>query len=78
VASLDVFEPEPIPVDSPIRDLPNAFITPHIAGVTAANSNRFFSLMVDELLRFFDGHETRYDLLPQTLANRLGTPPATR
>ena len=78
VASLDVFEPEPIPVDSPIRDLPNAFITPHIAGVTAANSHRFFSLMVDELLRFFDGHETRYDLLPQTLANRRGTPPATR
>jgi len=78
VASLDVFEPEPIPIDSLIRDLPNAFITPHIAGVTAANSNRFFSLMVDELLRFFDGHETRYDLLPQTLANRRGDTPASR
>jgi phosphoglycerate dehydrogenase-like enzyme len=75
VASLDVFEPEPIPIDSPIRDLPNAFITPHIAGVTAANSNRFFSLMVDELLRHFNGHETLYDLLPRTLANRRGLPP---
>lgn len=78
IAGLDVFEPEPIPVDSPIRDLENAFITPHIAGVTAANNNRFFTLMVDELLRFFAGHETRYDLLPQTLANRRGDPPPVR
>ncbi len=78
IASLDVFEPEPMPVDSPIRDLENVFITPHIAGVTAANSHRFFTLMVDELLRFFAGHETRYDLLPGTLANRRGDPPPVR
>ena len=32
IASLDVFDPEPFPVDSPIRDLPNVFLTPHIAG----------------------------------------------
>ena len=28
--------------------------------------------MVDELERFFGGHETRYDLLPRTIANRTG------
>lgn len=75
VAGLDVFDPEPVPADSPIKDLPNVFLTPHIAGVTAASGPRFFRLMVDELERFFHGHETLYDLLPRTLANRRGEPP---
>lgn len=78
IASLDVFDPEPVPTDSPVRDLPNVFLTPHIAGVTAASRTRFFTLMVDELERFFGGHETLYDLLPRTLANRRGETPSSR
>jgi D-3-phosphoglycerate dehydrogenase / 2-oxoglutarate reductase len=69
---LDVFDPEPIPADSPIRGLPNVFLSPHIAGVTAACRPRFFSFMVDELERFFGGHETLFDITPRTLANRRG------
>lgn len=72
VAGLDVFDPEPIPADSPIKTLPNVFLSPHLAGVTAASRPRFFSLMVDELDRYFHGHETLYDVRPQTLANRRG------
>jgi len=70
--SLDVFDPEPIPLGSPIRDLPNVFLSPHIAGVTAACRPRFFSFMVDELERFFGGHETLFDITALTLANRRG------
>jgi phosphoglycerate dehydrogenase-like enzyme len=70
--SLDVFDPEPIPAASGIRDLPNVFLSPHIAGVTAACRPRFFSFMVDELERFFVGHETMFDITPRTLANRRG------
>jgi phosphoglycerate dehydrogenase-like enzyme len=70
--SLDVFDPEPIPAGSPIRNLPNVFLSPHIAGVTAACRPRFFSFMVDELERFFGGHETMFDITPRTLANRRG------
>jgi len=76
--SLDVFDPEPIPAGSPIRDLPNVFLSPHIAGVTAACRPRFFNFMVDELERLLAGHDTLFDLTPRTLANRRGLPtPAT-
>ena len=33
-AALDVFEQEPLPVDSPLWHAPSVIITPHIAGVT--------------------------------------------
>jgi phosphoglycerate dehydrogenase-like enzyme len=70
--SLDVFDPEPVPIDSPIRGMENVFLSPHVAGVTAACRPRFFSFMVDELERFFGGQETMFDLTPRTLANRRG------
>jgi D-3-phosphoglycerate dehydrogenase len=58
--------------------MPNVFLTPHIAGANSRGGPRFFSLMVDELERFFGGHETRYDLLPRTIANRTGAEPSRR
>lgn len=73
VAGLDVFDPEPIPPDSEIIGLPNVFLSPHIAGVTLASRHRFFSLMVDELERFFGGDEPLFELTPRSMANRRGT-----
>jgi D-3-phosphoglycerate dehydrogenase len=70
IACLDVFDPEPLPLDSPLVDLPNVFCTPHIAGVTEESRRRFFSLMVDECLRHFDGLELLYELTPQVVARR--------
>jgi len=34
-AALDVFEVEPLPVDSPLRDAPNLVLTPHLGASTA-------------------------------------------
>ena len=72
IAGLDVFDVEPIEKDNPLRDLPNVFLSPHIAGVTRASAHRFFSLAVDELERFFHEHETLFDMTPFVLANRRG------
>ena len=74
---LDVFDPEPIPAASEIRSLPNVFLSPHIAGVTAACRPRFFSFMVDEIERFLAGDDTMFDLSPRVLANRRGSAPTT-
>jgi D-3-phosphoglycerate dehydrogenase / 2-oxoglutarate reductase len=71
-AAFDVWDPEPIPADNPIRQLRNVVLTPHISSQTKDGHGRFFKLMVDELERFFHGHETLYDLTPRTLANRFG------
>jgi phosphoglycerate dehydrogenase-like enzyme len=68
VACLDVFDPEPIPVDHAVRRLPNVFLTPHIAGVTAASEPRFFDYMVDEVLRVLAGHQPRHALIPRERA----------
>jgi D-3-phosphoglycerate dehydrogenase len=73
VACLDVFDPEPVPLDSPFLDLPNVFLSPHLAGVTEESRRRFFSLMVDECLRHFDGLEPLSELTPEVV--RLRTAP---
>ncbi len=76
VAGLDVFDPEPVPPDSEILQLPNVFLSPHIGAFGgSAGSLGFFSLMVDELERFFHGHATQFDLTPRVQANRTGAEP---
>ena len=69
-AGLDVFDPEPIPPGSEITTLPNVFLSPHTGSGTVETHPRFFSLLVDELDRFFHGHQTKFNLSPRSLANR--------
>ncbi len=71
-ACLDVFDPEPMPVGSRIRELPNVFLSPHIAGTTERSRTRFFEEMVSEVERHFSGHETLHNLTPKVLSARRG------
>lgn len=74
IAGLDVFDPEPLPKDSPLRKLPNVFITPHIAWYAPNAFPRYFDIMVEEFERFFTGQPLRYELTRQ--AYELRTKPA--
>lgn len=57
--ALDVSEIEPLPEDSPLWDMPNVFITPHIAGPSfGGNSdveNTIWNICMQNLERFLSG-----------------------
>ncbi|MEV5678179.1 MULTISPECIES: hydroxyacid dehydrogenase [unclassified Streptomyces] len=54
-AVLDVTFPEPLPPGHPLWDLPNVFITPHLAGAQGNEVGRLGALAVDELARYAAG-----------------------
>lgn len=61
-AVLDVTFPEPPPVDSPLYDLPNVFLTPHIAGSLGPECRRLGWSMVEEFKRFVKGEPLQHAL----------------
>ncbi len=54
-AGLDVFQTEPLPVDSPFWDLPNVFITPHLGGYTIEYEDLIMPLITDNMRLFLAG-----------------------
>jgi phosphoglycerate dehydrogenase-like enzyme len=66
-AVIDVTDPEPLPPDSPLYDLPNVFLTPHIAGSIGTEAYRLTELILNEIERFLAGrpleHSVRGELL---------------
>lgn len=54
-AALDVFWQEPLPPDSPLWELPNAFLTPHVAGVSEMYDTRVTDLFIENLTRYLAG-----------------------
>jgi phosphoglycerate dehydrogenase-like enzyme len=54
-AALDVTDPEPLPKDHPLWDLPNVLISPHVAGDSPASTLRSFELAGDQVRRFAAG-----------------------
>jgi phosphoglycerate dehydrogenase-like enzyme len=54
-AVIDVTHPEPLPTASPLFDLPNVFLTPHVAGSQGNELARMGLYMVEEAERLADG-----------------------
>jgi phosphoglycerate dehydrogenase-like enzyme len=54
-AALDVFPEEPLPSDSPLWELPNVIITPHISGSTSYYDERAIEMFAANLQRYLEG-----------------------
>ena len=54
--ALDVTDPiEPLPVNHPLRNLPGAVVTPHVAGGSRQVRRQMAETVMDDLENFFQG-----------------------
>jgi len=54
-AGIDVVEPEPLPPESRLWDLPNVIITPHVGGQSATRADDITNFFCDNLRRYLSG-----------------------
>jgi phosphoglycerate dehydrogenase-like enzyme len=54
-AVLDVFQPEPLPADSPLWDTPNLVITPHVSCDDPRYADRLLDFWFENFGRFLAG-----------------------
>ncbi len=63
-AGLDVFDEEPLPLDHPLRRLPNTVITPHLGYVTEETYRIFYGQALEDVAAYLRGEPVRV-LRPQ-------------
>lgn len=61
-AGLDVFDPEPLPPDDALWDLPNVIISPHTSGSSDGTTARVAEIFLDNLGRFVRGEPLRNEV----------------
>ena len=61
-AILDVMDPEPPVAESPLYDLENVLLTPHIAGNTGKERERQGQAMLEELERYLAGEPLEHEI----------------
>ncbi|AQW56468.1 hydroxyacid dehydrogenase [Streptomyces hygroscopicus] len=67
-AILDVTDPEPLPAGSPLYDLPNVLLTPHIAGSQGTETHIMARTALTELERYAAGLPPLHPVTRQSLA----------
>ena len=62
-AGLDVTDPEPLPADDPLWELPNVILTPHNSGSTDGTSRRAAEAFLDNLVRWNEGRPLHNEIV---------------
>jgi phosphoglycerate dehydrogenase-like enzyme len=65
--ALDTFIVEPLPPDSPLRDLPNAILTPHMVGHTQESVAAIPGTAVENVRRVLSGEPPLYICNPEVM-----------
>lgn len=60
IAMLDVFDREPLELESPLRKLPNAYLTPHRAGGLLVSVERALTMLIEDLEAHLAGRPRHY------------------
>ena len=64
-AALDVTEPEPLPADHPLWQVPNVLISPHVGGASSAFFPRGDRLIKEQLIRYAAGEPLLNQVSPR-------------
>ncbi|HEY3415829.1 MAG TPA: D-2-hydroxyacid dehydrogenase, partial [Armatimonadota bacterium] len=59
-AGLDVVDPEPLPIDHPLWEMPNVILTPHVSGALPDYMATAARVFLDNLRRFVAGEPLRF------------------
>jgi D-3-phosphoglycerate dehydrogenase len=66
-AALDVFEEEPLPADSPLRELDNVYLSPHIGGATTDARRNGGIIAAENVIRALRGERPQGIVNPEVL-----------
>ena len=69
-ALLDVYETEPLPLDSPLRELKNVILFPHTAGPTYDRRERITLALIDDVVRYMEGKEMQ-NVVTKEIASKM-------
>ena len=67
-ALLDVTDPEPLPADSPLLELPTVWISPHLAGSQGSELGRMTDYVIEEVRRWSAGEPALNEVTRDRLA----------
>jgi phosphoglycerate dehydrogenase-like enzyme len=71
-AALDVTDPEPLPADHPLLQLPNCMVVPHIGSATVTTRNRMAEIAALNVLAGLRGERLPYCVNPEVYERAAG------